>query len=1235
MSGKNFGSCVHFISRDLKFDKKQIGYVVDALQQGCNLFSLLGGVPVVNQSSSRPALEHPDGDTSSEAIPDSSSNKTGKESDTLSGEGGFTVEVKSGGATVTTATAADCKVGGGIETLRLKPCDLLEIQRKYRSWESLQARKQAVIKTITSQGKLTAELQREIENTLSEKRLEDIFLPFKQRRKRACSPEVHAHLSPALEKVLALKEEEGGENSLDSIFGEAVSEELGLSTKAIVEQKITELLVEHFYLDAELRGKLRRLLRPSAKLVSKKEVDARSVAPLQAETTQSDKSQSEIPSISSETGASKAAVSKAGELQETVATQEKSEGQEQEKEPTASEGTTVENTAAENTTVENTTTEFVATGTTAATENTTDQSIEPQSVEPTAEVAAEEGSAERPPSQVVSSDEVGGGAAKTTEVDSVSAEVPTMPETKTEEVTTVEAETTKPPQRRTEKLSPKEEARQKRREIRKEVKRKKREKAEHTYRRYFDFQSPVSRISSQALLVLMQGERGRQLKIDVQLRDDLARETAERALELEKNGAMPLVRNALERSLSEQILPALARELKNDLFHKTDQYVGKQVRQALRALLMQPPQKVSSLLAIYPAAQYPAHAVVLGGDGSLLHRFSFKAQKGGRKAKEQLADVLAHFPISVVAVANMPGCRDVENLLTQLFTSERLKKKELSYTLVNTLGDIEYARTPEAKAEFSDRQANYRKVAFLGRKFLDPLNAYLKVPVHSLCVGHLQQELKGKQRQPLIQEELELLVSEIGVDLNKAHERLLTCVAGLDIVSARTILETRDSLGGAFATREELAQKTGLDESALTQALSFLKIYQGDQLLDATTLHPRDYRLAQGILAKCQMTMADLLVRSDRPFAVLAEPSSEVQETAETTTGEETIDSKSTKSVAADVTADGPALDVATAAENSQGETSEEPTVSAEVAAVTEVTEGAKGPAKGGEARAKAPLPHWSEKNEPSWEICQTKQKLLVEKLDIFLDLEALAAELGVSLEKLRSIIRVLKNPLVDPRDKVSGPALHKRLLTLDELEIGQKLIGTVFNIADFGVFVDIGAQDSALVHISRLSNEYVKTPDEVVNIGDTLTVWVTKIEKEKSRISLTAVEPGTEATSPRKGSGGRPSRHRSKPAGGGKNAGASGGNTEGNNRSGQGRRGSRSQGEQSQGQPAFRKKGANKPHLHGGGNKSFSTRKKPAKPAPPISKAMRDGKEPLRSFADLQQFLTTEDESSSDEKKE
>jgi uncharacterized protein len=217
------------------------------------------------------------------------------------------------------------------------------------------------------------------------------------------------------------------------------------------------------------------------------------------------------------------------------------------------------------------------------------------------------------------------------------------------------------------------------------------------------------------------------------------------------------------------------------------------------------------------------------------------------------------------------------------------------------------------------------------------------------------------------------------------------------------------------------------------------------------------------------------------------------------------------------------------------------------------------------------------------------------------LDVPALADKLGVGILSLRDILAALDRPGRDPREDLSAPMFRREVLKLEHLKPGMQLSGTVLNVVDFGAFVDIGLSDSGLIHVSRLANHFVSDPHDVVSVGDILNVWVVEVDEKRRRVSLSALPPGTESPRPA-------------PAAPSDEAGRRGPSK---------RRKPRRDREQQAAAPAQASgRPSGKPRRAGGTWHAKPKSKAKPKPVVPITDAMADGREPMRTFSDLQQFF-------------
>jgi uncharacterized protein len=448
---------------------------------------------------------------------------------------------------------------------------------------------------------------------------------------------------------------------------------------------------------------------------------------------------------------------------------------------------------------------------------------------------------------------------------------------------------------------------------------------------------------------------------------------------------------------------------------------------------------------------------------------------------------------------------------------------DLSYVIVNESGASVYSTSNIGREEFPDYDATLRGVISIGRRLRDPLSELVKIDPQNIGVGLYQHDVNAKSLKESLDSIVESCVNFVAVDMNTASVPLLRHVAGLNQLTARRIVEHRQEKG-LFTSRDQIQEIDGVGPATFTQAAGFLRIHDAANPLDNTWVHPESYDTARKLLENLGFSPEDLKDKD---------------------------------------------------------------------------------------------------------KVTQLREKLNA------LDLEAMATELGVGVPTLDDICAALARPGRDPREDLPKPIFKRGILKLEDLQSGMELMGTVLNVVDFGAFVDIGLKDSGLVHISQLANRYVKSPHDVVSVGDVVTVWVLGVDNDRKRVSLTMVAPGTERERerPRGGGEGRrdrgpgggesgvrgPRRDRGPGGGGGdrRGPGGDGGSGGGQSRGdGQGSRSRFGRGSQQGGQRPGGSGYAARP----------SRPSRPSEPAKPLSDKEITGAVPLRSFGQLKQFFDTRD---------
>lgn len=731
-----------------------------------------------------------------------------------------------------------------------------------------------------------------------------------------------------------------------------------------------------------------------------------------------------------------------------------------------------------------------------------------------------------------------------------------------------------------------------RREKRKRQKEKERAKKDKAFRDYYDYHEPVSKIPPHRVLAINRGDRTRFLKVRIEVDFDKVTKTAEEAVIPEGHTHAAYLKQVLRDSLNRLIIPSIEREIRRELTEKAETHAIEVFACNLRKLLLQPPVRGKRVLAIDPGFRSGCKLVAIDPFGNVMGTgviHLIGPQDRVEKSRSRIVEMIKQFDVQIVAIGNGTACRETEQIVAGAITNE-LKDRDLCYLIVNEAGASVYSTSELGREEFPKFDATIRGTISIGRRLLDPLSELVKINPSNIGVGLYQHDVKAKHLRDSLDDVVESCVNYVGVDVNTASPALLSYVSGLNQLTARRIYEHRQA-NGPFRSREEIREVAGIGDATFVQAAGFLKVVPTENPLDATWIHPESYDVATKILEKLGCSLTEVLSTVPSPPPIKEKtPASELLAPAPEEVVTEEVPVETEAEVAEAVAAATTATEVEKPVAESTEASTETPTEPAEATDDSPAEPKTPEPTVvDDEATIEPPTP------QPApVEIAASDEqhKQLVAKITSA-NVEQLAEELNVGVHLARDILGALSRPGRDPRADFPPPLFRRGVLKLEDLEPGMEMMGTVLNVVDFGAFVDIGLHDSGMVHISRLADRYVGDPHEVVSVGDVIRVWVIEIDRERRRVSLTAIDPATEVPKQDK-----PQRH-------------------GGNRPPRTDRPQR---------PKQQKSG-HKPHGgHGkgkqGGKPRHNEKRSKPKPMKPITDAMKEGKEPLRSFGDLQQFF-------------
>lgn len=510
------------------------------------------------------------------------------------------------------------------------------------------------------------------------------------------------------------------------------------------------------------------------------------------------------------------------------------------------------------------------------------------------------------------------------------------------------------------------------------------------YDMYYDFSEAVNKIVPHRILAISRGERDKFLNVKISLDVEKLMGLLSRKVIAAQSKCPVFIQKALEDSYKRLIAPSIEREIRNMLTEKAEEQAIKVFGENLRNLLLQPPVRGCVVMGMDPAYRTGNKIAVVDETGKVLDTavvYITLPNHDIEKGKEVIKGLIGKHKVRVIALGNGTASRESEMVVAQVC-------KELDgsvqYIIVNEAGASVYSASRLGTEEFPEYDVALRSAVSIARRLQDPLAELVKIDPKSIGVGQYQHDVNQKRLAETLQGVVEYCVNNVGVELNTASVSLLQYVSGISPSIAKNIVAYRETRG-RFTSREQLLEVKMLGPKAFEQSAGFLRISDGDNILDNTGVHPESY---------------------DAVFRLF-----EVKGWAITDIGSESMRIK---------------LD----------------------------------------------------------EVSKSK-------------LDELAGSLGIGLPTLKDILNELKKPGRDPRDELPKPVLRSDVLELKDLKPDMLLTGTVRNVTDFGVFVDIGVHQDGLVHISNLSEKYVKHPMEVVQVGDIVKVRVLDVDVERKRISL------------------------------------------------------------------------------------------------------------------------------------
>lgn len=512
-----------------------------------------------------------------------------------------------------------------------------------------------------------------------------------------------------------------------------------------------------------------------------------------------------------------------------------------------------------------------------------------------------------------------------------------------------------------------------------------------SYEMYYDFSEKINRIPSHRILAINRGEKEDFLKVKLEKPEDTIINYIENDIIKGNTEFTDILKETINDSFKRLIEPSIDREIRSDLTEKAEEQAIKVFGKNAKQLLLGSPIKGQTVMGFDPAYRTGCKIAVIDETGKVLDTatiYPTAPQNDVENSKKTLLDLIKKDNINIIAIGNGTASRESEQ-----FVSDVIKEasKDVNYAIVSEAGASVYSASKLATEEYPDINVSIRGAISIARRLQDPLAELVKIDPKSIGVGQYQHDVNQKRLSESLSGVVEDSVNSVGVDVNTATPSLLTYVSGLNNSISKNIVKYRDE-NGKFKNRKELLKVAKLGKSAYEQCAGFIRIYDGDNPLEVTAVHPESYEIAENLLKEIDCKKQDL--------------------------------------------------------------------------------------------RDKEGL------------------KTIKEKL-ANINIKETSKKLNTSEITLKDIIEELSKPGRDPREDMPKQILRSDVLKFEDLKEGMVLNGTVRNVIDFGAFVDIGVKHDGLVHISEMSNNYVKNPSEIVSVGDIVKVKVIGIDNEKQKVKL------------------------------------------------------------------------------------------------------------------------------------
>ena len=512
------------------------------------------------------------------------------------------------------------------------------------------------------------------------------------------------------------------------------------------------------------------------------------------------------------------------------------------------------------------------------------------------------------------------------------------------------------------------------------------------YEMYYDYSEDVKYIKPHRVLAINRGEKEGVLSVSLEYNKEYIYNYLEKKLIKDENSECAVyVKDAIVDSYKRLIGPSVEREIRSELTEKSEEGAIEVFAKNLENYLLTPPMKDKMILGLDPAYRTGCKLAVIDYTGQMLDIkviYPHEPKNDFEGSKKIVLDLIDKYNIDVIAIGNGTASRESETFIANVIKDA---KRSVSYIIVNEAGASVYSASKLAIEEFPNLHVEERSAISIARRLQDPLSELVKIDSKSIGVGQYQHDVKEKNLNEALDFVVSKSVNNVGININTASASILKYISGLTKKSIEKIIDFRNK-HGRFNSRNELIDNKILSAKAYEQSIGFMRVLDGSNPLDKTSIHPESYNKTTKLLESIGMN----------------------------------YDSLGTEE--------------------------------------------------------------------------------LISKLDN-INIDDYSKKLDIDIYTLEDIINSLKKPNRDPRDDFDKPILKSDVLHIEDLKKGMELEGTVRNVVDFGAFIDIGIKNDGLVHISKITDRYIKHPSEVLSVGDIVTCYVDEVFLDKGKVALSLIK--------------------------------------------------------------------------------------------------------------------------------